>query len=218
MKEMHAKVIALFEKARAAIKLDPRLNFQQTAQFAELYKLCSGQKKYEAMQGIMLYLRDKVSPLPEILIKEVAPFFSLELPTIPEMHEGRLSKTNEDYLVWGLANGLYPIEKEKVAFEREVEEFHLSFMADKHFYGTICTHFKKPVLTWLCLDSLDNESSIKHTILIILARCTNYHPYPEERVTTNYARDCWLRWGYEQGYLLHNSYPEEYQDPEEDKK
>lgn len=211
-------------KAIESIETDPHCRYSSNIQtylknpsVTKLIDKCAGPEKHAIMEGLMLHVKNKLSWVPLVIINEIAgKHFALELPKIPENFQGRLSKINNEYLVWGLSNGLYPIETEKEHFDKEMLDLESAFLhvSRKKFsqlIGAMRTHFKKPVLAWLCLNYLDNNH-LSRPALRVLEDCVGRLPYESQEkaeADINYAKDSWLRWGYCEGYLLHNAYPED---------
>jgi len=205
------------------IEADPRCRYSSNVQaylenptVIKLIGECAGADKRAIMEGLMLHIKSKLSWVPLVIINEIAgKYFELELPKIPENFQGRLSKINNEYLIWGLVNGLYPIAMEKECFNKEMSNLESAFLhvSGKKFsrlIGAMRTHYKKPILIWLCLNYLNN-GHLSWPALKVLEDCAERPPYEDSEkaeADINYAKDSWLRLGFEQGYILHNSYPE----------
>ncbi|MFA5166383.1 MAG: hypothetical protein WC449_03695 [Candidatus Paceibacterota bacterium] len=214
--EKTLKIIELIEADRHCRYSSNIQTYLENPIVIKLIDECAGTDKHAIMEGLMLHIKNKLSWVPLVIINEIASkYFELELPKIPENWQGRLSKINNKYLVWGLGNGLYPIATEKERFDKEMLDLESAFLhvSGKKFsqlIGAMRTHFKKPILVWLCLNYLDNNHCGELAIKV-LEYCVESPPCEDSGKTEaeiNYAKDSWLRWGFEEGYILHNSWPQ----------
>jgi hypothetical protein len=200
---------------RVIISSDPGTVLKHSA-IIKLLEDFAGEDKLALMQGVMLHIKRKLSwTQPGIIWQVARKHFDLDPPEVPQHSQGRLAKINEICFIWGLANGLYPIDQEKAQFQEELllieKEIKNEGKYVQRMIGRIRAHFKKPILIWLCLDHLDSTDGSIGAIKILESSIAQM-PYnnPERaQMEIEYATASWLRWGYEQGYILHNSYPEE---------